>query len=203
MLAYITFFIIFLGFIVYNLILIIPMRSVGVIERLGKFRAVLEPGLHFLIPFVDRVAYKHETREQCLNIPDQSCITRDNIQVDVDGLLPLVVLQILHQRKVYDARAVDDDVDRAELQFRLARIAEPAGPARPPSCRPATRLVAGHRANPPQWGSPNFTKFNKIYIFAILAWTVTHYTSSICYMDPTWLHFTQMPFFYLYSIFPF
>ena len=92
MLAYITFFIIFLGFIVYNLILIIPMRSVGVIERLGKFRAVLEPGLHFLIPFVDRVAYKHETREQCLNIPDQSCITRDNIQVDVDGLLYIKVM---------------------------------------------------------------------------------------------------------------
>ncbi len=92
MLAYITFFIIFLGFLVYNLILIIPMRSVGVIERLGKFRAVLEPGLHFLIPFVDRVAYKHETREQCLNIPDQSCITRDNIQVDVDGLLYIKVM---------------------------------------------------------------------------------------------------------------
>ena len=92
MLAYITFFIIFLGFIIYNLILIIPMRSVGVIERLGKFRAVLEPGLHFLIPFVDRVAYKHETREQCLNIPDQSCITRDNIQVDVDGLLYIKVM---------------------------------------------------------------------------------------------------------------
>ena len=92
MLAYITFFIIFLGFIVYNLILIIPMRSVGVIERLGKFRAVLEPGLHFLIPFVDSVAYKHETREQCLNIPDQSCITRDNIQVDVDGLLYIKVM---------------------------------------------------------------------------------------------------------------
>ena len=92
MLAYITFFIIFLGFIIYNLILIIPMRSVGVIERLGKFRAVLEPGLHFLIPFVDRVAYKHETREQCLTIPDQSCITRDNIQVDVDGLLYIKVM---------------------------------------------------------------------------------------------------------------
>ena len=92
MLAYITFFIIFIGFLVYNLILIIPKRSVGVIERLGKFRAVLEPGLHFLIPFVDRVAYKHETREQCLNIPDQSCITRDNIQVDVDGLLYIKVM---------------------------------------------------------------------------------------------------------------
>ena len=92
MLAYLTFFLIFLGLIIYNLILIIPMRCIGVIERLGKFRAVLEPGLHLLIPFVDRIAYKHETREQCLNIPDQSCISRDNIQVDVDGLLYIKVM---------------------------------------------------------------------------------------------------------------
>ncbi|MFT7257101.1 MAG: regulator of protease activity HflC (stomatin/prohibitin superfamily) [Candidatus Azotimanducaceae bacterium] len=63
------------------------MRHRCVIERFGKFRAILEPGLHFLIPFVDRVAYRHETREQCLNIPHQSCISRDNIQIDVDGLL--------------------------------------------------------------------------------------------------------------------
>ena len=68
------------------------MRCVGVIERLGKFRAILEPGLHFLIPFIDRIAYKHETREQCLNIPNQSCISRDNIQVDVDGLLYIKVM---------------------------------------------------------------------------------------------------------------
>ena len=92
MLAYLTFFLICLGLIIYNLILIVPMRCVGVIERLGKFRAVLEPGLHFLIPFVDRIAYKHETREQCLNIPDQSCISRDNIQVDVDGLLYIKIM---------------------------------------------------------------------------------------------------------------
>ncbi len=92
MLAYLTFFLICLGLIIYNLVLIIPMRCVGVIERLGKFRAILEPGLHFLIPFVDRIAYKHETREQCLNIPNQSCISRDNIQVDVDGLLYIKVM---------------------------------------------------------------------------------------------------------------
>ena len=92
MLAYLTFFLIFLGLIIYNLVLIIPMRCVGVIERLGKFRAILEPGLHFLIPFIDRIAYKHETREQCLNIPNQSCISRDNIQVDVDGLLYIKVM---------------------------------------------------------------------------------------------------------------
>ena len=92
MLAYLTLFLICLGLVIYNLVLIIPMRCVGVIERLGKFRAILEPGLHFLIPFIDRIAYKHETREQCLNIPNQSCISRDNIQVDVDGLLYIKVM---------------------------------------------------------------------------------------------------------------
>ncbi len=79
-------------FILYNVILVVPMRERCVIERLGKFRTVLEPGFHFLIPFFDRVAYRHETREQCLNIPHQSCISRDNIQIDVDGLLYIKVM---------------------------------------------------------------------------------------------------------------
>ena len=91
-LTYLTIFLIVVGIILYKLILIIPMRSQAVIERLGKFRAVLEPGLHFLIPFFDRVAYRHETREQCLNIPDQSCISRDNIQIAVDGLLYIKIM---------------------------------------------------------------------------------------------------------------
>jgi regulator of protease activity HflC (stomatin/prohibitin superfamily) len=68
------------------------MRELCVIERLGKFRSILEPGLHFLIPFVDRVAYRHETRELCINIPHQSCISRDNIQIDVDALLYIKVM---------------------------------------------------------------------------------------------------------------
>ncbi len=79
-------------FIFYNLVLIVPMREMIVIERFGKFRGVLEPGFHFLVPFVDRVAYRHEAREQCLNIPHQSCISRDNIQISVDGLLYIKVL---------------------------------------------------------------------------------------------------------------
>ena len=87
MLAIFTFVMLGVGFIVYKLILIVPMRELCVIERLGKFNKILTPGLHFLIPFVDRVAYRHETREQCLNIPHQSCISRDNIQIEVDGLL--------------------------------------------------------------------------------------------------------------------
>ncbi len=92
MFAYITIALLVAGFFVYNLILIVPMREKCVIERLGKFKSVLDPGLHLLIPFVDRVAYRHETREQCFNIPHQSCISRDNIQIDVDGLLYIKVM---------------------------------------------------------------------------------------------------------------
>jgi regulator of protease activity HflC (stomatin/prohibitin superfamily) len=73
-------------------VLVVQMKEVCVIERLGKFRAVLAPGLHFLIPFVDRVAYRHETREQVLDIPAQSCISRDNIQINVDGLVYIQVM---------------------------------------------------------------------------------------------------------------
>ncbi|WDD98411.1 SPFH domain-containing protein [Thalassomonas actiniarum] len=92
MLASFTFIFLGLLFILLKLVLIVPMREVCVIERLGKFRAVLQPGLHFLIPFIDRVAYRHEIREQVLDIPAQSCISRDNIQIDVDGLVYIQVM---------------------------------------------------------------------------------------------------------------
>ncbi len=78
--------------ILYKLMLVVPMREVNVVERLGKFRAVLHPGFHFLVPFFDRVAYVHDTREQVLDVPSQSCITRDNIQVEVDGYVYLKVM---------------------------------------------------------------------------------------------------------------
>ena len=71
---------------------IVPMRENYVVERLGKFRKVLGPGLHFLIPLFDRVAYRHEMREQVLDIPAQSCITQDNIQVEVNGLVYIKVM---------------------------------------------------------------------------------------------------------------
>ncbi|MGL4473679.1 MAG: SPFH domain-containing protein [Shewanella sp.] len=79
-------------FIVYKWILIVPMRDVHVIERLGKFKSVLSPGFHFLIPFIDRVAYRHDTREQVLDVPPQSCISKDNTQLEVDGLVYLKVM---------------------------------------------------------------------------------------------------------------
>ena len=83
-------------FILWNTLVVVPMRANYVIERLGKFRVVLQPGFHFLIPFFDRIAYRHETREQVLDIPSQTCITNDNMQVEVDGL---VYLKVIDTRK--------------------------------------------------------------------------------------------------------
>ncbi|MCE2573455.1 SPFH domain-containing protein [Motilimonas eburnea] len=92
MLAFITIALLVLLFIIYKLILIVEMREICVVERLGKFRGVLQPGVHFLIPFFDTVAYRHETREQVLDIPAQNCISRDNIQIIVDGLVYIKVM---------------------------------------------------------------------------------------------------------------
>lgn len=92
MLAIFTFVFLACLFLLVKLILVVEMREVCVVERLGKFRAIMQPGIHFLIPFFDRVAYRHETREQVLDIPSQSCISRDNIQIDVDGLVYIQVM---------------------------------------------------------------------------------------------------------------
>lgn len=92
MLTALTVLVVFVGIILWKLIVIVPMRQHCVVERLGNFRNVLKPGFHILIPFIDRIAYRHEIREQPLDIPAQSCITKDNIQVTVDGLVYLKVI---------------------------------------------------------------------------------------------------------------
>ena len=66
---------------------VVPQQHAWVIERLGKYNGTLLPGLNFLIPFVDKVAYKHLLKEVPLDIPSQVCITRDNTQLQVDGIL--------------------------------------------------------------------------------------------------------------------
>jgi regulator of protease activity HflC (stomatin/prohibitin superfamily) len=66
---------------------IVPQQNAWVVERLGKFHAVLEPGLNLIIPFMDRVAYMHNLMEVPLDVPEQVCITRDNTQLGVDGVL--------------------------------------------------------------------------------------------------------------------
>ena len=64
-----------------------PQQHAWVVERLGRFYAVLEPGLNFVIPFVDRIAFRHDLREIPLDVPPQVCITKDNTQLQVDGIL--------------------------------------------------------------------------------------------------------------------
>jgi len=66
---------------------VVPQQNSWVVERLGKYQASLTPGLNFLVPFVDRVAYKHSLKEIPLDVPSQVCITRDNTQLQVDGIL--------------------------------------------------------------------------------------------------------------------
>ena len=65
----------------------VPQQNSWVVERLGKYHASLTPGLNFLVPFIDSVAYKHSLKEIPLDIPSQVCITRDNTQLQVDGIL--------------------------------------------------------------------------------------------------------------------
>jgi regulator of protease activity HflC (stomatin/prohibitin superfamily) len=71
---------------------VVPQRSVFIVERLGKYSRSLEAGFHILIPFVDKVAYKQNLKEQAIDVASQICITRDNIAVEVDGILYLQVI---------------------------------------------------------------------------------------------------------------
>ena len=66
---------------------VVPQQTAWVVERLGKFHSVLNPGLNVIIPFIDRVAYKHSLKEVPLDTPSQVCITKDNTQLTVDGVL--------------------------------------------------------------------------------------------------------------------
>ncbi|WP_423454446.1 SPFH domain-containing protein [Ottowia sp. VDI28] len=66
---------------------VVPQQNAWVVERLGKYNTTLSPGLSFLVPFIDRVAYKHSLKEIPLDVPSQVCITRDNTQLQVDGIL--------------------------------------------------------------------------------------------------------------------
>jgi regulator of protease activity HflC (stomatin/prohibitin superfamily) len=71
---------------------VVPQQSAFVVERLGRFHGVLQAGFHILLPFVDNIRYRHSLKEVAIDIPAQVCITRDNVQVGVDGILYLKVL---------------------------------------------------------------------------------------------------------------
>jgi regulator of protease activity HflC (stomatin/prohibitin superfamily) len=82
----------FLSFIIYKSINIIPYRMVYIVERLGKYDRTLDSGLRLVFPVIDRIAYKHSLKEKALEVPKQICITKDNISVEVDGILYLQII---------------------------------------------------------------------------------------------------------------
>ena len=79
-------------FVLFKTALVVPNQQAVVVERLGKFHAVLFAGFHILIPFIDAVAYRRSLKEDVLDVPKQTCITKDNVSVDIDGVLYLQVV---------------------------------------------------------------------------------------------------------------
>ena len=79
-------------YVLFQVARVVPQRENFVVERLGKYNKTLCAGFHLLVPFIDRVAYKHTLKEQAVDVPSQSCITRDNIAVEIDGILYIQVV---------------------------------------------------------------------------------------------------------------
>lgn len=92
---------------------VVPQRSEFVVERLGKYRTTLEAGFHILIPFFDKVAYKRSLKEEPIDIAAQTCITADNVTLEVDGIL---YLQVMNSMK--SAYGIDD------YQFAASQLAQ-------------------------------------------------------------------------------
>ncbi len=91
--------VLFAGFLFYlflRVAVIVPQQSAFVVERLGRYHKTINAGFHFLVPLIDFVRYRHSLKEQALDIPEQICITKDNVQVGVDGILYLKVLDPNH-----------------------------------------------------------------------------------------------------------
>ncbi|MBR6461863.1 SPFH/Band 7/PHB domain protein [bacterium] len=85
--------VIFAIILIFKALVIVPQKSAYIVERLGKYRMTLEAGFHIIIPFIDRLAYRLSMKEMAIDVPPQQCITKDNIMVDVDGVLYLQVME--------------------------------------------------------------------------------------------------------------
>jgi regulator of protease activity HflC (stomatin/prohibitin superfamily) len=84
--------VLFFVFVLFKSARVVPQKTVFIVERLGKYHATLEAGFHILIPFLDKIAYKHSMKEMVIDVQPQSCITKDNIAVEVDGILYMQIV---------------------------------------------------------------------------------------------------------------
>lgn len=89
--------------LLYSTLKIVPQRQAKIVERLGKYNSTLQAGLNIILPFFDRIKYSHTLKEQAIDVDSQSCITKDNIAVEVDGIL---YLQIMDPKKA--SYGIDD-----------------------------------------------------------------------------------------------
>jgi regulator of protease activity HflC (stomatin/prohibitin superfamily) len=106
---------IFAVLVVVKTAVVVPQQSAYVVERLGRFHAALDAGFHILLPFIDVIRYRHTLKEQAIDIPEQICITKDNVQVGVDGILYM---------KVLDAQRASYGI--SDYHYAIAQLAQTA-----------------------------------------------------------------------------
>ena len=102
---------------------VVPQQSAYVVERLGKYSSTLNAGLHILVPFIDVIRYKHSLKESAIDVPEQICITQDNVQVGVDGVLYIKVLDA--ERASYgitDFRFAISQLAQTTLRSEIGKI---------------------------------------------------------------------------------
>src|SRR5881227_449750 len=124
---------------------VVPQQQAWVIERLGKFSGTLNAGFHILIPFMDSVRYKHSLKEIAIDVPEQVCITKDNVQVAVDGILYFKVLNA--ERASYgisDYNYAISQLAQTNLRSEIGKIEldktlRSGRTSTPRSCRKSTR----------------------------------------------------------------
>lgn len=85
-------FLVLAGVVIAKHVPIVPQQMAFIVERLGRYRTTLAAGIHILVPFIDRVAYRHSLKEYALDVPPQNCITQDNVSIEVDGVLYLRIV---------------------------------------------------------------------------------------------------------------
>jgi len=118
-----TIFVVFAVLVLVKSAVVVPQRTEYVIERLGKYRTTLGAGFHVLIPFIDRVAYKRSLKEEPIDIMAQTCITADNVTLEVDGVL---YLQVVNSRQsaygIEDYRFAAIQLAQTSLRSAIGRI---------------------------------------------------------------------------------